>query len=97
MVDSINSGAGSQISRANKGPSAPTARQASDSSATAATPAPQTTASVDVQLSNEIRSSESATFDEAKVREMRQAIESGSFPLDSRRIAENFAELERLI
>jgi anti-sigma28 factor (negative regulator of flagellin synthesis) len=31
------------------------------------------------------------------VQQMRQAIEDGSFPLDARRIAENFAELERLI
>jgi len=28
---------------------------------------------------------------------MRDAIEAGTFPLDSRRIAENFAELESLI
>ena len=54
-------------------------------------------ASVEVKLSNEIRSSESATFDEVKVQQMKQAIEDGSFPLDSRRIAENFAELEKLI
>jgi flagellar biosynthesis anti-sigma factor FlgM len=54
-------------------------------------------ASVEVKLSNEIRSSENATFDEVKVQQMKQAIEDGSFPLDSRRIAENFAELERLI
>jgi anti-sigma28 factor (negative regulator of flagellin synthesis) len=31
------------------------------------------------------------------VQQMKQAIEDGSFPLDSRRIAENFAELEQLI
>ena len=29
--------------------------------------------------------------------QLQQAIEDGSFPLDARRIAENFAELERLI
>ena len=55
-------------------------------------------ASVEVTLSNEIRAGgETASFDEAKVQEMRKAIESGTFPLDARRIAENFAALEKLI
>ena len=54
--------------------------------------------SVEVELSDEIRQAEErAVFDETRVKEMRDAIESGSFPLDSRRIAENFAELESLI
>ncbi len=54
--------------------------------------------SVEVELSDEIRQAEErAVFDEARVKEMRDAIESGTFPLDSRRIAENFAELESLI
>ena len=54
--------------------------------------------SVEVELSNEIRQAEGrADFDEARVKEMRDAIESGGFPLDARRIAENFAELENLI
>ena len=54
--------------------------------------------SVEVELSDEIRlAEERAVFDEARVKEMRDAIESGTFPLDSRRIAENFAELENLI
>jgi anti-sigma28 factor (negative regulator of flagellin synthesis) len=34
---------------------------------------------------------------EAKVQEMRDAIQSGRFPLDAKKIAENFAELERLL
>ena len=54
--------------------------------------------SVEVELSDEIRQAEErAVFDEARVKEMRDAIEGGTFPLDSRRIAENFAELESLI
>ena len=54
--------------------------------------------SVEVELSDEIRQAEErAVFDEARVKEMRDAIEAGTFPLDSRRIAENFAELESLI
>ena len=55
-------------------------------------------AQVEVELSESIRSAESeALMREAKVREMRDAIESGRFPLDAKKIAENFAELERLL
>ena len=93
MVDSINT-------------NSVTANRARTAGATTAQiPAPlrllpatqEPAASIEVQLSDEIRSSESATFDEAKVQQMKQAIEDGSFPLDSRRIAENFAALEQLI
>ena len=95
MVDSINSTTGSgTTNRANRG--SVSAKEASDT-AVAGAAAREASASVEVRLSEEIRSSENASFDEAKVREMRQAFESGTFPLDSRRIAENFAELERLI
>ena len=38
-----------------------------------------------------------AIMREAKVKEMREAIEEGRFPLDARKIAENFAELEKLL
>lgn len=90
MVDSINTNSVT----ANRARTAGTTT-ARDTGASPATQEPA--ASVEVKLSNEIRSSESATFDEVKVQQMKQAIEDGSFPLDSRRIAENFAELERLI
>ncbi len=90
MVDSINTNSVT----ANRARNAGTTTSAPAGSAPAtADPA----ASVEVKLSNEIRSSENATFDEVKVQQMRKAIEDGSFPLDARRIAENFAELERLI
>ena len=93
MVDSINT---TSVS-ANRARTAG-ATTAQDTGATGAAPATQEpAASVEVKLSNEIRSSENATFDEVKVQQTKQAIEAGSFPLDSRRIAENFAELERLI
>ena len=94
MVDSINSN--SVPANRARNAATPTNRDAEAASGTS--PATQQpAASVEVKLSNEIRSSESATFDEVKVQQMKQAIEDGSFPLDARRIAENFAELERLI
>jgi len=94
MVDSINSSnsAGVAANRAAK----PTTAQTSG--APSAATASERSARVEVTLSNEIRAGgETASFDDARVQEMRQAIESGNFPLDSRRIAENFAALEQLI
>lgn len=38
-----------------------------------------------------------ATFDKARVDAIKEAITNGSYPLDSRRIAESFVILERLI
>lgn len=37
------------------------------------------------------------TFDRAKVEAIKTALKDGSYPLDSRRIAESFVALERLI
>ena len=55
-------------------------------------------ANVEVDLSESIRATETeALMREAKVQEMRDAIEAGRFPLDAKKIAENFAELERLL
>ena len=75
----------------------PTAAKAPSSNAeikTQATP----DANVEVQLSEDIREAETeALMREAKVQEMREAIEAGRFPLDAKKIAENFAELERLL
>ncbi len=36
-------------------------------------------------------------FDRAKVESIKQAIQDGSYPMNSRRIAESFAVMERLI
>lgn len=55
-------------------------------------------ANVEVELSEKIRDAEAdALMREAKVQEMRDAIEAGRFPLDAKKIAENFAELEKLL
>ncbi len=37
------------------------------------------------------------SFDRAKVESIKQAIQDGSYPMNSRRIAESFAAMERLI
>jgi negative regulator of flagellin synthesis FlgM len=51
-----------------------------------------------VSLSPEMtKALEDATFDAAKVANIKEAIENGNYPLDSRKIAENFVALERLI
>ena len=53
---------------------------------------------VNVELSEDIKAAESeAIMRQAKVQEMRSAIEEGRFPLDAKKIAENFAELEKLL
>ena len=53
---------------------------------------------VHVDLSSQLSAAESeAIMREAKVKEMREAIEEGRFPLDAKKIAENFAELEKLL
>lgn len=96
MADSINTVGGNTSVNSDRAIK-PTRPQAEE----AAPPAqgPDTgVQSVEVELSDEIRlAEERAVFDEARVKEMRDAIESGSFPLDPKRIAENFAELESLI
>ena len=54
--------------------------------------------SVEVELSEGVqRSEERAQFDEAKVRELKDQIEKGNYPLDSQKIAEKFADLEQLL
>ena len=51
-----------------------------------------------VSLSPEMtKALEDATFDAAKVANIKEAIENGNYPLDARKIAENFVALERLI
>ena len=91
-MEGINSITGGNV--ANK-PSA--AAKAPSSNAEAKTQAAPD-AHVEVELSEEIRATETeALMREAKVQEMRDAIEAGRFPLDAKKIAENFAELERLL
>jgi len=53
---------------------------------------------VHIDLSSELSSVKSEEImREAKIMEMRAAIEEGRFPLDAKKIAENFAELEKLL
>lgn len=55
-------------------------------------------ASDQVSLSPEMtKALEDATFDAAKVANIKEAIENGNYPLDARKIAENFVALEKLI
>lgn len=52
----------------------------------------------DVSLSSAARNvMRSNAVDEARLAQIRQAIETGNYPLDSRRIAESFVALEQLI
>ncbi|MDP4677853.1 MAG: flagellar biosynthesis anti-sigma factor FlgM [Burkholderiaceae bacterium] len=52
----------------------------------------------EVKLSNvTTKAASGPDFDQAKVDRIRKAIEEGNYPLDSRRIAESFLALEKLI
>ena len=54
--------------------------------------------SVEVELSREVqRSEERAQFDEAKVRALKDQIERGTYPIDTQKLAEKFADLEQLL
>ena len=89
-MDSINSVSSNNV--ASKGHSAPKAQSVK------AEPAKEALPDVNIDLSEEIKVAESeALMRQAKVQEMRSAIEEGRFPLDATKIAENFAELEKLL
>ena len=89
-MDSINSVSSSNV--ANKGHSAPKAQSMK------AEPTKEALPDINIDLSEDIKVAESeAMMRQAKVQEMRSAIEEGRFPLDAKKIAENFAELEKLL
>jgi negative regulator of flagellin synthesis FlgM len=68
---------------------------ATSSEATGRAPAP---ASDELQLSDVARKAmQEPEFDRAKVDAIRTAIQQGQYPLDSRRIAENFVAIEKMI
>ena len=97
MVDEI-SGVGSsrpqKTSNADAPVSGATGENRTDRPESAAAPSP----SVEVELSEGVqRSEERAQFDDAKVRELKDQIEKGNYPLDSEKIAEKFADLEQLL
>ena len=90
-MDSINSVSSSHV--ANKGHNATSKAQPAS-----AEPNKEAMPDVNVELSEDIKAAESeAMMRQAKVQEMRSAIEEGRFPLDAKKIAENFAELEKLL
>jgi flagellar biosynthesis anti-sigma factor FlgM len=63
-------------------------------SSTSSTPTP----SVEVELSKEMQRSEGrAQFDEVKVKELKEQIEKGVYPIDPQKMAEKFADLEQLL
>lgn len=70
---------------------------ANSASAKAAQAAP--TAQADKLELSEIaqRAKSEPAFDRAKVESIKQAIQDGSYPLNSRRIAESFVAMEKLI
>jgi negative regulator of flagellin synthesis FlgM len=75
------------------------ADKASDATAAAArAPAPAPAADDKLELSQAARvSSQEPSFDRAKVDAIKKQVEQGQYPLDPRRIAENFLALEQMI
>ena len=58
----------------------------------------QTRSTVTVDLSDSVLAAEErALYDAAKVKQLRDSIESGNYPIDPKKIAEKFADLERLL
>ena len=89
-MDSINSVSSSNV--ASKG------HNSTQAQSVKAEPNKEAMPDVNVDLSEDIKAAESdAMMRQAKVQEMRSAIEEGRFPLDAKKIAENFAELENLL
>ena len=58
----------------------------------------QTRSTVTVDLSDSVHAAEErALYDAAKVKQLRDSIESGNYTIDPKKIAEKFADLERLL
>jgi len=58
----------------------------------------QVRSQVTVDLSDSVQAAEErALYDAAKVKQLRESIESGNYPIDPKKIAEKFADLERLL
>lgn len=74
------------------------ADKAEDASATSAARAPAPAADDRLELSPAARLAASEpAFDRAKVEAIKQQVEQGQYPLDARRMAENFMALEQMI
>jgi negative regulator of flagellin synthesis FlgM len=69
-----------------------------DSSASVASDKVAASQSDEVKLSEvALQARQEPEFDRAKVDAIKQALQDGQYPLDSRRIAENFVAIERMI
>ena len=91
---------GSRPATRKEGVSAEVTSGAADaaSSAAAAAPKPRVSGDEKLELSETARKTMAdPSFDRAKVEAIKTALKEGSYPLDSRRIAESFVALERLI
>ena len=96
MVDSISNVSQGKTSQLD--PSKSTRITNRDSNGAESVPVEDSRPTVDVELSKAVQEAEEkAIFDARKVDSIKEAIQNGSYPLDSRKIAENFLELERLI
>ena len=96
MVDSISNVSQGKTSQLD--PSKSTRITNRDSLGAESAPVEDSRPTVDVELSKAVQEAEEkAIFDARKVDSIKEAIQNGSYPLDSRKIAENFLELERLI
>ena len=97
MVDNVNSVGSGRPSQVQNSPATPS-RDTANEGENQVQKAGQVPQAVDVELSDAVKQAEEkAAFDEVKVRQLKQAIESGNYPLDSRKMAESFVELERLL
>ncbi|MEK0416481.1 MAG: hypothetical protein RI949_487 [Pseudomonadota bacterium] len=62
------------------------------------TSAPAAAGADEAHLSEAVRKvMDEPAFDQAKVDSIKQALRNGQYPLDSRRIAENFVAIEKMI
>ena len=97
MVDDISRIGAGKTQQANQPPKA---REGEGQSARVQEPNTANTSApaVEVDLSKEVqRSDERAQFDEVRVRELKDQIEKGSYPIDTQKLAEKFADLEQLL
>ena len=95
MVDDVSGVGSGRTQQANQAKPKESAREEKPAqSGASSAPAP----SVEVEISKEVqRSDERAQFDEVRVKELKDQIERGSYPLDTQRLAEKFADLEQLL
>ena len=100
MAIDINNGLGPLAQSGNKAADRAEAEQSSRSKDRGVDKAPQAQDSVKIsEDANSMRAMQARlerqeSFDEARVAEIRQAISDGIYPIDNKRLAEKFLELE---